>query len=126
MVAYMAPEQCQGLVSAASDRYMLGVVLYEMLAGKLPYEGNTAKVLLSHVHSAPDSLVSQPTMQAAPPEVVLALDEVVARVLAKQPNDRYPSSQPLTYAYHQALARVPPTPPALPVSDKFTPRHILH
>jgi serine/threonine protein kinase len=124
-VAYMAPEQCQGFVSAASDRYMLGVVLYEMLAGKLPYEGNTTKVLLSHVHSAPDSLVSQPTMQAAPPEVVLALDEVVARVLAKQPNDRYPSCQALSYAYHQALARVPRRTPGLQGSNKITAQHIL-
>ncbi len=124
-VAYMAPEQCQGFVSAASDRYMLGVVLYEMLAGKLPYEGNTAKVLLSHVHSAPDSLVNQPTMRSVLPDVVQALDEVIARVLAKQPNDRYPSCQALSYAYHQALARVPRRTPGLQGSNKITARHIL-
>jgi len=96
-----------------------------MLAGKLPYEGSTAQVLLSHVHSAPDSLVNQPTMRSVLPDVVQALDEVIARVLAKQPNDRYPSCQALSYAYHQALARVPRRTPGLQGSNKITARHIL-
>jgi len=124
-VAYMAPEQCQGFVSAASDRYMLGVVLYQMLAGKLPYEGNTTQVLLRHVHSAPDSLVNQPTMRSVPPNVVQALDEMIARALAKQPNDRYPSCQALSYAYQQALARIPRRTPRLQSGDKFAAQHIL-
>src|SRR3989440_3374322 len=47
-VAYMAPEQYQGLVSGASDIYMLGVLLYQMLAGKIPFEGNTTQIMAGH------------------------------------------------------------------------------
>jgi serine/threonine protein kinase len=63
-VAYMAPEQYQGLVSCASDIYMLGVLLYQMLAGKLPFEGNTTAMIVAHVHLTPGSLVGQSTMHS--------------------------------------------------------------
>lgn len=102
-VAYMAPEQYHGLVSAASDIYMLGVVLYQMLAGKLPFEGNTNAMVVGHVHSSPGSLSDQPTMHSVPPAVVQALDLVLAKALAKLPVDRYPTCQALTSAYYHAL-----------------------
>jgi len=106
-VAYMAPEQCLGMVSAASDIYMLGVILYQMLAGKLPYEGNTTQIMVGHVHAAPGSLISQSTMQAVPQPVVQALDQVIMKVLAKAPADRYPICQALSYAYYNALKADP-------------------
>lgn len=102
-VAYMAPEQYHGLVSSASDIYMLGVLLYQMLAGKLPFEGNTNAMLVGHVHLALGSLSGQPTMRSVPPAVVQALDLVLAKVLAKLPVDRYPTCQALTSAYYNAL-----------------------
>jgi serine/threonine protein kinase len=106
-VAYMAPEQCLGMVSAASDTYMLGVILYQMLAGKLPYEGNTTQIMVGHVHAAPGSLIGQSTMQAVPQLVVQALDQVIMKVLAKAPADRYPTCQTLSFAYYNALKADP-------------------
>ena len=106
-VAYMAPEQCLGMVSAASDIYMLGVILYQMLAGKLPYEGNTTQIMVGHVHAAPGSLIGQSTMQAVPQLVVQALDQVIMKVLAKAPGDRYPTCQALSFAYYNALKADP-------------------
>lgn len=106
-VAYMAPEQFHGMVCPASDQYMLGVILYQMLAGKLPYEGNTNQVLLAHVHLTPATLVGLSSMKAVHPRVVQALDEVIRRVLAKQPEERYSSCQALSAAYYKALQADP-------------------
>ena len=84
-VAYLSPEQYQGIVTPASDIYMLGVILYQMLAGKLPYEGDTTRILQAHLHEAPRSLMDQPTMRTVNPAVVKALDKVILKVLAKLP-----------------------------------------
>ena len=106
-VAYMSPEQFQGLVSPASDIYMLGIILYQALTGKLPYQGNTDEVLVGHVYANPKSLVGQITIRSVHPAVVQALDQVVMKVLAKLPTDRYPTCQALTSAYYQALKADP-------------------
>ncbi len=106
-VAYMAPEQFQGLVSAASDIYVLGVLLYQMLAGKLPFEGNTSEILVGHVHLVPKSLMEYATMGSVPPVVVQALDQVLVKALAKHPVERYPTCQALCHAYYQALKTDP-------------------
>jgi len=102
-VAYLSPEQYQGLVTPASDIYMLGVILYQMLAGKLPYEGDTTRILQAHLHEEPRPLVDQATMQFVHPAVVKALDQVVLKVLAKLPAERYQTCQALSYAFNQAL-----------------------
>jgi serine/threonine protein kinase len=102
-VAYMAPEQCQGLVSAASDIYMLGVLLYQLLAEKIPFEGNTTQIMVGHVYAAPGSLSGLPAMSSVPPTVVQSLDQVLIKVLAKQPADRYPNCQTLSNAYYKAI-----------------------
>ena len=106
-VAYMAPEQLEGKVSAASDIYMLGVILYQMLAGALPFEGNTNQILAAHLHSSPKSLINQPATLAIHPVVVRALDQVVTKVLAKLPADRHPTCQALTSDYYRALKADP-------------------
>ena len=106
-IAYMAPEQCRGYVSAASDIYMLGVILYQMLAGKLPYAGDTVQVANGHLHLAPKSLGDQLAMRPVSPVVVQALDQVILKVLAKSPADRYQTCRALCYAYRKALASEP-------------------
>ena len=102
-VAYLSPEQYQGIVTPASDIYMLGVILYQMLAGKLPYEGDTTRILQAHLHEEPRSLLDQETMQLVHPAVVKALDQVILKALAKVPAERYQTCQALSHAFNQAL-----------------------
>lgn len=102
-IGYLAPEQIHGIVSAATDMYMLGIVLYQMLTGTIPFQGNTAQVLIAHVHTPPTPLQHHPSMHHYHPALVEALNTVIMKVLAKQPSERYQSGQALFNAYTTAL-----------------------
>ncbi|HWF26342.1 MAG TPA: protein kinase [Solirubrobacteraceae bacterium] len=95
---YMAPEQaCGGPTGPATDVYGVGIVLYEMLAGRPPFTEKTAvELALRHLRDPPPSL---------PNGTPQALAEIVERALAKGPGDRYPSAG----AMADALARAPLT-----------------
>ena len=84
-VHYFSPEQASGEVAdEKSDLYSVGVVLYEMLTGQVPFDGDTAvSVALKHVSEEPRS------MRELNPAVSRALDEVVMRALAKESARRY-------------------------------------
>jgi len=90
---YLSPEQAQGKpVHPSSDLYSVGVVLYEMLTGTVPFTGDTAlEIAMKHLNTAPE-----PPSAKRPPgigEVPHELDSVVLRALAKDPDDRYQSAR---------------------------------
>ncbi|MCU0497691.1 MAG: serine/threonine protein kinase [Anaerolineae bacterium] len=84
-IDYMSPEQIQesGLIDARADIYALGVVLYEMLTGELPFAGGIAKVLFAHVYQPP------PNPRDRVPDLSEAAVYTVMRCLAKNPQDRF-------------------------------------
>jgi serine/threonine-protein kinase len=86
---YLSPEQARGsAVEQGSDLYSLGVVLYEMLTGKVPFEGeNPVAIALKHLSDVPVP------PQALVPEIPDNLNNVVLKALAKDPADRYTSAE---------------------------------
>ncbi|HEX2911250.1 MAG TPA: serine/threonine-protein kinase, partial [Chloroflexia bacterium] len=102
-VHYVAPEQIRGLVSAATDQYSLGILLYQMISNALPFNGTPQQILIGHVQQPPPSLASQPSMQGYSPEMIQKLDQVLARALAKAASARYPSCMALYNAYMEAI-----------------------
>ena len=97
---YMSPEQIRGdRVDGRSDLYALGVVLFEMLAGKVPFDrGAGVNTLLAHMNDAP------PLLRDVHPDTDAtdALAAVVARCLAKRPDDRFSSMEELLAALRTA------------------------
>lgn len=84
--AYMSPEQCVGdAVDLRSDVYSFGVVVYQMLAGALPFRGDTTALLRQHFIAEVPSLPIE--VQVSP-----AVEEVVRRALAKEPEARFQSA----------------------------------
>jgi non-specific serine/threonine protein kinase len=84
---YLAPEQLRGKAQPASDQYALAVVVYEWLCGRLPFQGPFLEVALQHVSAPPPSLREQV------PDLSPAIEAVVLRALAKEPELRFPCVQ---------------------------------
>jgi serine/threonine protein kinase len=100
---YMSPEQARGLeLDHRSDVYSLSVVVYQMLTGRAPFQGETMAVLHGHVYEAPDLSMLPDRISA-----------VVARALAKEPAQRYVSAGAFAEALGAAAAGTPE--PAKPV-----------
>jgi serine/threonine-protein kinase len=105
-IDYMAPEQIQSHhVDGRSDLYSLGCVLYECLTGETPFVREVeAAVIFAHLTDPP------PSASARRPELPPAIDGVIARALAKNPDDRYMTCREFAAAARAALERVPQRP----------------
>ncbi len=86
---YLSPEQAKGApVDARSDIYSVGIVLYEMLTGSVPFTGDTPlEIAMKHLSAAPE----RPSRRR--PDVPHELDAIVLRALAKPPEERYQSAE---------------------------------
>ncbi|RYZ06852.1 MAG: hypothetical protein EOO24_11425, partial [Comamonadaceae bacterium] len=96
--SYISPEQISGsAITAQSDLYSLGVLLYELVTGERPYQGETVIELLSlHMRSSPPQL----------PVVAAPLQPVVDRLMAKRPADRYAGADELLTALAAAAKQL--------------------
>ncbi|HZD51776.1 MAG TPA: protein kinase, partial [Woeseiaceae bacterium] len=82
---YFAPEQAAGEpATPASDVYAIGIILFEMLSGRLPFEADTLPALaLKHMHEPP------PLITSLNPAVPVQLEQIICKVLSKEPSGRY-------------------------------------
>jgi len=108
---YMAPEQASGQpVTPATDVYSAGIVLYEMLAGRTPFGGESAvEIALQHVNLEPPPL---------PERTPKTLGRVIARALAKDPADRYQTAVAMADALERARDSAGPDPVDTPAPSE--------
>jgi serine/threonine-protein kinase len=118
---YLSPEQAQGhSVSAASDIYSIGIMLYELLTGRVPFEGESAvTIALKQVNERPE----RPSVYN--PAVTPALEDAVMRALEKDPARRYPDADAFIAALQAAregtttAVMAAPPPPLEPPSESY-------
>ena len=97
-VHYFSPEQAKGMrATSASDLYSVGIILYEMLTGHVPFEGETAvSVAMMHLMETP-----KPVQEEA--DVCRAVELIVERALQKEPHDRYQNADAMIRDLRRAL-----------------------
>jgi serine/threonine-protein kinase len=121
---YMSPEQGQGLkIDGRSDEYSLGIMAYEMIIGRPPYEGETPlAIVLKHVTEPLTPPIN------INPRVPQAVSDVISKALSKDPDDRYPTTVAFAQALDAAIAAGPiggtlPLPSAAPTETIHVTRH---
>lgn len=122
-VDYVAPEQIRGPsvagLAGMADQYSLGCVLYECLTGRVPFEKDMIPAIIwAHVEELP----TQPTLLR--PDLPPMVDEVFARVLAKQPGDRYRNCREFIDAARTALGDRATPPSQRPAPGSYTPAEV--
>ncbi|MDW8214868.1 MAG: serine/threonine-protein kinase, partial [Roseiflexaceae bacterium] len=113
---YLSPEQAQGLpVTPASDIYSLGVVVFEMLAGRLPFDGDTPmSIAIQHIQTPP------PPLRALRPDIPPAVEAVVLRALAKDPSARFERAEQFAAALERAYLTSTPGVAATAIHQQAT------
>jgi hypothetical protein len=97
--AYMAPEHIEGRPEAASDIYALGIILYQLLTGKVPFQGSSPLAILRKQATEPP-----PALRVSRPELPVALESVLGRALAKEPAARYQTAGALLSAFQNVVS----------------------
>jgi eukaryotic-like serine/threonine-protein kinase len=100
---YISPEQAQGLeLDNRSDIYSMGIILYQMLTGNVPFTGKTsAMLLMQHIQAKPKS------PREIKPEIPIKLEQSVLKSLSKQAKDRQQSAAVLAQELEEALSNAP-------------------
>ncbi|MFL5695762.1 MAG: protein kinase domain-containing protein [Ktedonobacteraceae bacterium] len=96
-IAYMAPEQLMGKPRSASDQYALAIVAYEWLSGDPPFAGSAQQIANQHLS------VSPPPLHTKVPTISSAVEHVVLKALAKDPQQRFANVQDFTTALEEAF-----------------------
>jgi eukaryotic-like serine/threonine-protein kinase len=114
---YMAPEQCDdGAIDARTDVYALGVMAYELLAGRLPFQGKTVtQLLLAHLQQQP------PPLSQLVPGIDPELERAIMKSLAKAPADRHADMAHFAEALRPVGERPPPPAPATAATPAAAP-----
>lgn len=124
-IPYMSPEQCAGggaVIDERTDVYALGVVLYQLLANRLPYEVDSRRIgeAVRIIETATPRLLNE-----CNPEVSPEVAEICRRCLAKHPAERYPDAAALADDVQRALVDGTPSSPAARVPQPFGRRGIV-
>src|SRR5439155_18512246 len=98
-IAYMAPEQIQSQSVPNSDQYSLGIVVYEWLTGARPFQGSFTEIAVKQTMALP------PSLREKVPDIPPAVEEVVMKALAKDPQQRFENVQVFALALEKAFSK---------------------
>jgi hypothetical protein len=100
---YMAPEQVMGDgIDSRTDLYSLGVMLFQMVTGQTPFQGDPLQIATQHVQSSP------PSPKLLRPDLPQAAEQVILRAMARRPLDRHASALDLSSAFRATLTSAHP------------------
>ncbi|MGI5376793.1 protein kinase domain-containing protein [Streptomyces sp. CA-251387] len=106
---YLSPEQALGrAVDARSDLYSVGIMLFQLVTGRLPFEADSP-LAIAYAHVQEEPVAPSSINRALPP----AVDALVARALKKNPNERFPSAESMRDECLRVAASFQPAPPSI-------------